>query len=156
MTRKDYILIAQTLRGQRPYRSATDAKTDTDRLICAVWDLVVKDMADALSKDNPKFDHKQFVEACGLIGTVVRRGGTTYESNPATPSPRKAKYLGEEGQFFVFEDEKGNTYHLTGYQLSPAVRGYLSIEKMTGFNVTLVYRTIRNSEWGWYVSEVVS
>jgi len=53
MTRKDYVLIAQTLE-QAYYLDNSQRLT------------IAKDFADKLSLDNPRFDYDRFLTACGV------------------------------------------------------------------------------------------
>ena len=65
MTRKDYVLIAEVLRNQ-----AFISKVD--------FELLVEDFADALAKENPRFDRERFLVAsgysvgCSLCGEKMR------------------------------------------------------------------------------------
>ena len=59
MTRKDYVLIAEVLRNQ-----AFISKID--------FELLVEDFADALAKENPRFDRDRFLVASGYsVGCSV-------------------------------------------------------------------------------------
>jgi hypothetical protein len=53
MTRKDYRLIAEALR-RSPYRKDSFFQ----------WEATVGSIADAMAKDNPRFDRRKFLEAC--------------------------------------------------------------------------------------------
>lgn len=53
MTRKDYALIAATIKE-------TALFTENYPL-----ELLARKMAEALKKDNPRFDTQRFMEACG-------------------------------------------------------------------------------------------
>jgi hypothetical protein len=73
MTRKDYILIAETLRGllaDIERESAPMAVCDRTRALMAGEHLGVRHVAmrlgDQLRQDNPRFDRARFIEACGL------------------------------------------------------------------------------------------
>lgn len=55
MTRKDYILIADVLKGQQAPHNDTETLW---RVACA--------LADVLEGDNPNFDHARFMTACGV------------------------------------------------------------------------------------------
>lgn len=57
MTRKDYILIATALRNSRP---AADSEAD------AQWGMDVSGIALSLQQDNPLFDMRRFIQACGV------------------------------------------------------------------------------------------
>jgi hypothetical protein len=62
MTRKDYIAIAAQLKEACPV--IEDGNTLHLRL--AQWQKDVVAMATILARDNPRFDHTRFYEACGL------------------------------------------------------------------------------------------
>ena len=73
MTRKDYILIAETLRqllADIERESAPMAVCDRTRALMAGEHLGVRHAAlrlgDQLRQDNPRFDRTRFIEACGL------------------------------------------------------------------------------------------
>lgn len=55
MTRKDYVLIADVIKGQQAPHNDTDTLW---RVACA--------LADVLEGDNPNFDHARFMTACGV------------------------------------------------------------------------------------------
>jgi hypothetical protein len=55
MTRKDYVLIAQTLA-----QFTGDSGDVIDR------DAIAQKLADALATDNPRFDRFRFLVACGV------------------------------------------------------------------------------------------
>lgn len=58
MTKKDYILIARAMYEARPDR--TDVARD------GVWLECVSELAEALGKDNPRFDMPTFYTVCGV------------------------------------------------------------------------------------------
>jgi len=59
MTRKDYVLIAATIKAQT---EELDAHLDTlYRTACK--------LAVALASDNPRFDMQRFIKACGFHST---------------------------------------------------------------------------------------
>ena len=73
MTRKDYILIADTLRGllaDIERESGPMAVCDRTRALMAGEHLGVRHvamrLADQLHSDNTRFDRTRFIEACGL------------------------------------------------------------------------------------------
>jgi hypothetical protein len=73
MTRKDYVMIADTLRGllaDIERESAPMAVCDRTRACLAGERLGVRNatlrMADVLANDNPRFDRHQFLQACSL------------------------------------------------------------------------------------------
>jgi hypothetical protein len=60
MTRKDYILIAAALKAAADYtKRFPDQPADT--FVTAVHTL-----ADALARDNPRFDRERFLKAAGM------------------------------------------------------------------------------------------
>ena len=58
MTKKDYELIAEAIRVQLTYSPNT---------LTGGIKLVAIALADDLRVDNPKFDSKKFLTACGLL-----------------------------------------------------------------------------------------
>jgi hypothetical protein len=73
MTRKDYVMIADTLRGllaDIERESAPMAVCDRTRACLAGERLGVRNatlrLADVLGADNPRFNRHQFLQACGL------------------------------------------------------------------------------------------
>ena len=71
MTRKDYILIAAALKGVHAYIDSREAGThqrlpdDRTDLHDGVY-LAAEHVADALARDNPRFDFSRFMTACGV------------------------------------------------------------------------------------------
>jgi hypothetical protein len=69
MTRRDYVLIADTMREQidrrRNFRMA-DCKTDPNASGYSALCLAVWQLADRLAENNPRFDKQRFISACGL------------------------------------------------------------------------------------------
>jgi hypothetical protein len=62
MTKRDFILIAETLKNERPDRDGTkwaDGARD-------LWSTTVLAFANALATKNPRFDKERFFDACGL------------------------------------------------------------------------------------------
>ncbi len=59
MTRKDYVLIAQTLAGLMS--DFNNGGEDSVSL-----SLVAEELATALETDNPRFDRHRFLTACGV------------------------------------------------------------------------------------------
>ena len=62
MTKRDFVLIAEALRVERPDRDGTrwaDGARDE-------WSTVVLRLARALAGSNPRFDKDRFLEACGI------------------------------------------------------------------------------------------
>ena len=73
MTRKDYILIADTIAGfsREIAQDQFGAKlSDTGKAILSgerlAVDAIAHRLADQLRQDNPRFDHKLFIDACQL------------------------------------------------------------------------------------------
>lgn len=62
MTRKDYVLISDVLKNERPDRDGTrwaDGARDE-------WSTIAMNIARALASDNPRFDRARFLKACGV------------------------------------------------------------------------------------------
>lgn len=59
MTRKDYELIAKTIRAV-----STFAATDKSKRATKVIDILVQSLSIALKGDNDRFDEARFVAAC--------------------------------------------------------------------------------------------
>lgn len=57
MTRKDYELIAAAIKATKPpsHHQAADQQHE--------W--TASTLADALGRDNPRFDRERFIKACG-------------------------------------------------------------------------------------------
>lgn len=75
MTRKDYVMIAETLRQllddiAREGESESESMGDHIRAVIYGRRLGVRHaalrLADQLRQDNPRFDRTRFIEACGL------------------------------------------------------------------------------------------
>ncbi len=59
MTRKDYVLIAESLSNlMSDFNNCGDDSVSLS--------LVVGELADTLQADNPRFDRARFLEACGV------------------------------------------------------------------------------------------
>ena len=59
MTRKDYVLIAQTLSDlMKDFNNCGDDSVSLS--------LVAEELADTLANDNPRFDRARFLDACGV------------------------------------------------------------------------------------------
>ena len=69
MTRKDYILIAEALAQVRPGQCPSVARNAESQHIIDCFAL-----ANALGRNNPRFDRRRFFKACGI----------TAEDNEAT------------------------------------------------------------------------
>lgn len=73
MTRKDYVLIADAIRGL-----LADIERGNDKLTATDWSRAILEgehlgarnaasrLADSLRQDNPRFDRTRFMAACGL------------------------------------------------------------------------------------------
>lgn len=59
MTRKDYVLLAAALREARVEVTSNELYT-----VFKGWKRAVDALADALAKDNPRFDRDRFLAAC--------------------------------------------------------------------------------------------
>ena len=63
MSRKDFQLIAETLRTLPSFTTINPACSDVVR-----FDVLVNQFADALRSTNPRFDRERFVSACNGKG----------------------------------------------------------------------------------------
>lgn len=59
MTRKDYLLIAQAIKGQVDFEAG-------DQLAIYITKCIAISIAAALATDNPRFDLGRFMQACGF------------------------------------------------------------------------------------------
>lgn len=73
MTRKDYVMIADTIRETLNYYSSDDAReglSDRSRTLLNGKRIAVRCLAhrlgDQLRQDNPRFEMSRFIEDCGL------------------------------------------------------------------------------------------
>ena len=75
MTKKDYELIALGLRMAKPSRNINPYPIEAQgqKIIDVyaygkdnAWNNACKTLADYLSTDNPRFDKKRFLTACGI------------------------------------------------------------------------------------------
>ena len=59
MTRKDYVLIASTIKNQFSYyeESAPEVKALKELVLAMAYDF---------TKDNPRFEYARFLDACGV------------------------------------------------------------------------------------------
>lgn len=70
MTKKDYTLIASYLKKIRePYGYKGGLDRDDDYRMRGIQD-AMHAVADALAFDNPNFDRRRFLDACGDDGLV--------------------------------------------------------------------------------------
>jgi hypothetical protein len=60
MTRKDYQLIADVL-----------SKFTAEGGVTIERDAMAYDLADALAKDNPRFNRHRFLVACGVYDSII-------------------------------------------------------------------------------------
>lgn len=60
MTKKDYQLIAKVLRDERDHPASGGAAVQN------TVDRLAHSFCTALRADNPRFDYKRFLEACGV------------------------------------------------------------------------------------------
>lgn len=65
MTRKDYVLIAAALNTAKNEEALAHAPSYNNGWADGV-DAAAGVLADALSKDNPRFDRARFLKACGV------------------------------------------------------------------------------------------
>jgi hypothetical protein len=65
MTKKDYQLIAEALTNSRCPKVGPKDRGAAE--INTVVDDVVRQLAEALSKDNPRFDRQRFLAACNYM-----------------------------------------------------------------------------------------
>jgi hypothetical protein len=64
MTRRDYILIAQVLKSQKPHPNTG---------LVGEWRACVRAFADALANENPRFQRDRFLDACDVASGTKRR-----------------------------------------------------------------------------------
>lgn len=64
MTRKDYIIIAESV-----HRAFRQCQADGERIMVTG---VAKELAAALQKDNPAFQYGRFLRACGVMAEDTR------------------------------------------------------------------------------------
>ncbi|MDE2101169.1 MAG: hypothetical protein KGL39_28230 [Patescibacteria group bacterium] len=72
MTRKDYVKLAAALHAERPIGVV---KTDAERGIVDMFELVSKRIADVLAEDNPRFNRERFLEAAGVYSHTKNADG---------------------------------------------------------------------------------
>lgn len=74
MTKKDYIIIARVLRATRSTiinsveRSAS--MKSIQKITGSLLEVIIKGFVFELKNDNPKFDEKRFLEACGQVSDI--------------------------------------------------------------------------------------
>lgn len=64
MTKKDYVLIAEVIR--REY-VACDQTTNSGQAMAEATKDVAYSLAEALKKENARFDYSRFAKACGIV-----------------------------------------------------------------------------------------
>ena len=69
MTKKDYILLANTFKGEREriardFPLIDDKNADTFAHANIELSIIIGKTAYALQSDNPKFDREKFLQAC--------------------------------------------------------------------------------------------
>jgi hypothetical protein len=62
MSRKHYQMVAEVFRNNA---EALANGSDSDE-VWAMVEVLASDLADKFSADNPNFDRKRFIDACGL------------------------------------------------------------------------------------------
>ena len=74
MTKKDFVLIASTLRASCPRLSCPFDVEHREAWIdgaMAAWAGTILQMADALASTNPRFNRDTFIKACCPEGVVI-------------------------------------------------------------------------------------
>ena len=66
MTRKDYVKIATVFANNAPAKHDDDAGGRMHQR-AEKWRALVRDMADMLATDNPRFDRARFLAACKAV-----------------------------------------------------------------------------------------
>ena len=66
MTKKDFELIANTLRSEDPRTKHYFDMTDWEKGAADEWNTIVLAFANALQTTNPRFDRARFLAACGV------------------------------------------------------------------------------------------
>lgn len=63
MSKKDYELIAESLKNSQP--DSRLVQPEYWSTACAQWKISVKIICDSLSNNNPRFNREKFLKACG-------------------------------------------------------------------------------------------
>lgn len=63
MTKKNYVLIAKSLRDSRPELPFSDSQYVAKKQ----WSITVENIAHDLAKDNERFNRQVFLRACGYL-----------------------------------------------------------------------------------------
>lgn len=70
MTKKDYELIAEAVLNAASYAERKHNNGYIDKKALEATNdgiyYVVRELAESLASENPKFDHDKFMEACGI------------------------------------------------------------------------------------------
>lgn len=67
MTRKDFVLIADTLKAAKPQLDWRDTPDMEKQAEMALWTELAQSLATALARTNPAFDRTRFLTACGVV-----------------------------------------------------------------------------------------
>jgi len=67
MTRKDFVLIADTLKAAKPALGPHDASDMEMQAQLALWTDMAESFGTALARTNPAFDRTRFLTACGVV-----------------------------------------------------------------------------------------
>lgn len=67
MTRKDFVLLSDTLRGQRPDPVPGDIRdAKAEQVAMLTWEVICGQIALAIAKDHTGFDSQRFMVDCGV------------------------------------------------------------------------------------------
>lgn len=66
MTKKDYVLIAQSINRSIHVTSFTEKNQVRKQAKLKAYSLVAHDLSGSLKGDNPRFDQERFLAACGI------------------------------------------------------------------------------------------
>jgi len=62
MTRKDYVIIAESIKGSINYEKAFNGNQDGANAL----KFLAITLSSSLEEDNPRFDRARFLDACGV------------------------------------------------------------------------------------------
>ena len=65
MTKKDYIIIAESLSGSMPTSLLID-DSEQNRARHSQWHIIANSITESLQLENPKFNEVKFFEAVGI------------------------------------------------------------------------------------------
>ena len=65
MTRKDYVLLAEACERSKPIGGPSEEKMDY-QLAYDQWQRQTRRISESLKQDNPHFELRRFLKACGL------------------------------------------------------------------------------------------